>query len=511
MDKQGGRVTLPKIRDTYDRGQFEECLALCPRFGPADAQEVVELALLQARCLISLGRGAQAIDVLSSRRVGSDLNDYELLRRTLVAAAYLSLNQDDRALTAVQSAYDERTEADPIVQAEISVYLGIAHYRKGELQRAERLLEAVPPDADIVYAHALLYRGYAAWRRGNFAGSVDRFRDALRCVDACKRRDRFVEARCIHALAFLCADLLLLHLWGEISERIRRFDWQASGVSRWRYYIAIAGSFVSEILGDLEASTRWAELAEEIAPDPLLQIQAWCRMAARFGRNGESGAHDHFARKALGKYNDLAAANDVRIARFPALALDIADEILETREPRAATPLLTYFREVALPTMRGSSDDRNNLANYSMCIGRYEEQRGNRARAEEAYLQAFQTNKATGLRRRATIAAYRLLVLTGDIQYEAFIAEALSAASERYWLKAKLTRTRTEAHLSKRHLAILPLVAMGMTNKEIGAVRGRSELTARNTVREAIAILGVRNRAELVSVAAQRGLLKPAN
>ncbi len=57
---------------------------------------------------------------------------------------------------------------------------------------------------------------------------------------------------------------------------------------------------------------------------------------------------------------------------------------------------------------------------------------------------------------------------------------------------------------------MLPLIAQGMTNEEIAAVRGGSKFTVRNMVRDMIRLLGVRNRAELVSVAAKRGLLQPA-
>jgi DNA-binding CsgD family transcriptional regulator len=501
-------LTLSVIRDVYFQGDFEGCLDLCDAFGLRDARDATEVALLRARCLIPLERGAQAFEALRGLRLGDDQHDEDLTGRMLMGAAYLSLGQAERGLEMIQSAYRERAGAHPMVQAEIAVYLAIAHCRKGEFQRAERLLETVPESADIVYAHALLYRGFVAWARGNYMGSVERFRDGLRCIDACKRKDRFVEAKCIHGLAYLASELPLLHLWTEVSERVRGFDWSVSGVAIWRYWIAIRGSFVSELNGDLNSATTWAATAEEIAPDPACQIIAWCRMAARFGRNGELGAHAWLTGKALRMYHDLAG--DPRVRNQPGLALDIAEEILYGLEPAAAAPLITYFGEAVAPGMRGHGDDRQHLANHAMCQGLFEEQRGNRARAREAYERAFESFKAAKLLRRAAIIAYRLLVLTGDQQYEVFINEALHGVSEGYWVKSRLTKSRTEARLSKRHLDILPLVAQGMTNKEIAALRGGSELTARNTVREAIALLGVRNRAQLASVAAQRGLLQPA-
>lgn len=505
---QGERVTLSVIRDAYFRGDFEAALALCEAFKSRDARDTAEMALLRARCLIPLDRGAQAIEAVRGMRLADDQYDEELTGRMLMSAAYVSLGKIERGLELGRKAYDDRGDAHPSVQAELAVNLGVAHCQNGEFAAAKRFLEAVPTDADIVYAKALLYRGYVAWASGDYAGSVDRFRDGLRCINTCERQDRFVEARCIHGLAFLCAELPMLDLWQEVSQRVRGFDWSVSGVAIWRYYIAVAGSFIAELQGDLRGATSWTTLAEEVAPDPACLINAWCRMAARFGRNGEPGAHAYFTDKARQRYDEIAG--DARLTRHPGLSLDIADEVLQTDTPSAAAPLLTYYAEIVAPTLRNHGDDRRHLANHAMCLGMFEESRPNRARAEEAYLRAFETYRAAGLLRRASTVAYRLFVLTGDPQYEAFITESLRGVSEGYWVKSRLAKSRTEARLSKRHLEVLPLVAQGLTNKEIGALRGGSELTARNTVREAIALLGVRNRAELASVAAQRGLLKPA-
>ena len=251
MGKQGERLTVSVIRDTYERGEFEGCLALCDRYTPKDNDETTEIALLRARCLIPLERGAQAIEALRPVQTSPGQIDEELTarcsppRRTSTSArssaAWISLGPHT---TAAQKPH-------PVVRAELTVYLAIAHCFKGEYQRAEGLLLTVPHDADIVHAQALLYRGYVAWARGDYAGSVDRFRDSLRCIDACKRQDRFVEAKCIHALAYLAGELPLLHLWPEVSERVRRFDWSVSGVAVWRYWIALEGSFVYELQGDL--------------------------------------------------------------------------------------------------------------------------------------------------------------------------------------------------------------------------------------------------------------------
>jgi two-component system, NarL family, response regulator DesR len=134
--------------------------------------------------------------------------------------------------------------------------------------------------------------------------------------------------------------------------------------------------------------------------------------------------------------------------------------------------------------------------------------RDNRARALRLYLRAFEAFAAIGYRRRASITALRLAELTGEARYREYADEALRDAGEAYWVKAAFARLRAgETMLTKRHAAILRLVAEGKTNKEIAAERGTSPLTARNAVRELLHRFGATNRTELGRLARDRGLV----
>ncbi len=386
--------------------------------------------------------------------------------------------------------------------------LAVGHYRKGEHVRAQRLIDTVPQDADIVYVRALEYSGWLAWARGDYSGSVDRFRDALCRIDACTHYDRFIEAKCLFGLAFLAAELPRLGLWSEISQRVERFDWSVSGVATWRYWIAGLASLIAELRGDWVESTAWAATAEEIAPDSSARIGAWCRLAARFGRYGEPSAHAYFVSKARAAYEALP--RDARHEEQRSLPLVIAEEMVNGESPDEAGALLTYFAEAIVPTMLERSADRRVMAFYSSILGQYEERRGNRARAQEAYMHAFDAFRSVGFLRRAAIVAYRLAVMTGDEQYDAFIAGALHDASPAYWVKARIAKSRMEARLTPRQLEILRLVAEGRSNKEIAAARGIAYHTARNTVSKILNLLGVESRTEIAGVAVAKGLLRPA-
>lgn len=506
---QGERVTLSIVRDAFFRGDFERCLVLCDAFEPRDAKDAAEIVLLRARCLIPLGRGEHAIQALRGLRLAENHHDEFLTGRMLMSAAYMSIGQDARGLEIALEAYNSSGDMHPTVHAELLVTLAVGHYRKGEHARAQRLLDAVPQEADIVYVRALEYSGWLAWARGDYNGSVDRFREALRRIDACDHYDRFIEAKCLFGLSFLAAELPRVDLWSEIGQRVERFDWSVSGVTAWRYWIADRASVIAELRGDLHGSTAWAATAEDIAPDSGARIGAWCRLAARFGRYGEGAAHAYFVNKAGAAYEALP--RDARHEEQRTLPLVIAEEIVNGDSPNNAGPLLTYFAEAIVPTMQERSEDRRAEAFYASILGQYEERRGNRARAQEAYLRAFDAFRSVGFLRRAAVVAYRLSVLTGDEQYEAFIADALRDASPTYWVKARIAKSRIEARLTPRQLAVLRLIAEGRSNKEIAAARGIAYHTARNTVSEILSLLGVQSRTELAGVAAARGLLQRRN
>ncbi len=503
----GERVTLSAIRDAYFSGEYESCLKMCQAFSQRDARDAGEMVLLRARCLVQLDRGDQAIEVLRGLRLGDDQHDEYLTGRMLMSAAYVGLGKYDEGLEIARKAYGESGETHSTVRAELALNLAIAHYRKGEYAIASRLLDAIAENEDFVYVRALQFRGGVAWAHCEYARSLELFRDALARLDRCRNRDRFTEAKLLFSLAYLCAELPRLDLWPDLLKRIEQFDWSVSGVASWRYLIALASSFVTEMLGDLDDATTWAEQAEEFAPDSASAIVAWCRLAACFGRNGEKSAHRYFTNKAVRRYR--AMPRDARLREQWTLSLVIAEEVLHSDSPLSASSLVTYHSEVIAPMTRGIGAEARSIdSRFALVEGQLEEQRGNRGKALEAYRRAYDISRSAGLMRSASIVAYRLFVLTREEQYEAFVIDALRGVSDAYWVKAKLSQSRTEARLTVRQREIIRLVAQGLTDKEIAAARGLSYARARNAVAEVRAVLGVRSRSELVSVAAVRGLLR---
>jgi DNA-binding CsgD family transcriptional regulator len=507
--RTGERITLSLLQETHFSGDFELCLTMCDAFKQRDATDAAEVILLRARCLVQLGRGDHAIEVLRGLRLRDDQHDEYLIGRILMSAAYVELCKYDEGLKVAREVYNEIGNAHSTVRAEVTLNLAVAHYRKGHYAAASRFLDLIPETEDIIYVRALQFRGGVAWAQGNFAGSLSMFHDALTRLDRCRHRDRFTEAKLLFSLAYLCGELPCVDLWPELLSRVEQFDWSVGGVAVWRFWIAIEASFISEMLGDLNASTRWALEAEEVAPDPASLIEAWLRLAARFGHNGEKGAHAYLTVKASRKYDEFL--KDARLKEYKSLSIDIASEVLYSNEPLAASRLVTYFAEVMAPTTLGNgTEGRQMQADYLLVQGQLDEYRRNRGKAHDAYQRAHEIYRVAGLMRRAAIVAYRLFVLTGDMQYATFVTEALPGVSGKYWVKAKLAKSRTEARLTKKQLEVVRLIAQGKSNKEIATARGISISRAKNAVAEIFTIFGVHSRAELATLVTTRGLLQPS-
>lgn len=84
---------------------------------------------------------------------------------------------------------------------------------------------------------------------------------------------------------------------------------------------------------------------------------------------------------------------------------------------------------------------------------------------------------------------------------------ALDAALARDWVRAAAPAADPGAPLTPRELEVLPLLAEGLSNKQIAAQLGIAERTAKFHVESILGKLPAATRAEAVAVAARRGLL----
>jgi tetratricopeptide (TPR) repeat protein len=182
-------------------GDFEACLALCDRVRPGGIERVSELALLRARALLRVGRPQDAIDVVCDVFVAHGTLDASLTARMLLGQGYVRLGEAERGLAILEEARSGSEGAHPTIRSEIALTIGLAYYGLRRLDDAERALDEVSHDADIVHARSLEYRGWIASARADYRAASAHFRAALERLVTVRHLDRFLEANVTYGLA----------------------------------------------------------------------------------------------------------------------------------------------------------------------------------------------------------------------------------------------------------------------------------------------------------------------
>jgi tetratricopeptide (TPR) repeat protein len=317
------RVTLSVVREAYFHGDFERVLDTVDALPRRDATDIVEADMLRVRALLALGRAEEALRTLRALRLVERPRDEWLTAQMLTAIAFSKLDQGSRAIEILREARTASSSAHPTVRAEISLHLGILHYRLGQYVDAARLLSEVPQEADIVYAQALEYLAWTAFARGDYERAAALFDDALDAIARSRHYDRFVDVATLFGFATLVAELARLDRWPAVRARIEAFDWTVPGVGVPRFWLAAMASVVEEMRGDRAEAERWASLAEDVAPSDACRVAAACRLAALTGRYGEQLAHRYFVRKARRAYDALP--RDASFRAEHSLALTVAE------------------------------------------------------------------------------------------------------------------------------------------------------------------------------------------
>ncbi len=504
------RATLADARQAYLDGDFEACLALCDDLHGRDEATRFEIAILRARIHVRVDRGDRALDVL--RTIDSALlsDDEFVVAQTLLGAAYVRLGQKERGAAILAETFAKANPADATVRAELSLQLAIAKFRLGDYEQADRLLEGIGVEHDTVHAHALEYRGWVAQARSEFGQAAQWFREALAALSVCKRRDRYVEGKSLFGLIAISPELLRMDDWSLIERRVRRFDWSLDGLSPWRYWIQVSSSMMCEIMGDLPGARRWARRAETLARSDGYRVIALSRLAAVFRGLRQTDAQHEFVERALDMYETL----DLRdlSADIQHLPLFLAEEVAHTTARDDADMLLAQYREVVLPGLKSTSGGLEQFVALERLIeGVLYEARGENNKAVRAFTLSYRTLSRLGYRRRATSVALRLARLTGNARYVAYVEDALSRTSPRFWMTRDLLEIRggTGPALTETESGILRLIAQGKTYKEIAAARSVSVKTIGNHVQALFRKFDVHSRGELAAEAFRHRVVTP--
>jgi DNA-binding CsgD family transcriptional regulator len=510
MHASGERVTLSDVRRAYLDGEYGTCLLLCDQVASQDRDVRFEIAVLRARIHVRVDRGERALEAL--RNVASETLsvDQLVVAQMLHGAAYVRLGQKERGAALLREAMEKARDAHATVRAEVALQLGIALFRLGSYAEADSLLASVDSNQDVVHAHALEYRGWVAHARGEFAKAAQWFRETLRALMSCRRRDRYVEAKALYGLTAMCPELLSVEDWSRIEQRVRRFDWTLDGLAPWRFWIYMGSSFMCEMAGDIDGSRRWARRAETIAGTDGHRVGALCRIAAVFRGLGQAEAHAEFVERAQAVYETLELRT--LSPELQHLPLYLAEEISHTEAGDVAESLLAQYHDVVLSALKSSSADLEQHSGMECYLeGLLRLKQGDLRQAVRCFTSAYRTFVRRDYRRRATMVALHLARLTGQPRYALYAEKALRETSPDFWMTRELNEIRrgTGPALTETEAAILRLIAHGRTYKEIAASRNVSVKTVGNHVAALFRKFDVHSRGELASEAYRQHIVAP--
>jgi DNA-binding CsgD family transcriptional regulator len=511
-ERPTGRAAFSDAMRAWFEGDFEACLALCDRVRPPDLDIRSQLALLRARALLRLGRPDDAIAEIERAFVADGGLDASLTARLLLGTALVRRGETQRGVVLLLAAQADAAQAHPTIRSEIALSLALGHYGLRALDEADRALDQVSPEADIVHARALEYRGWVAAGRFDYAAATRAFGAALVRLDECRHHDRFMEATALSALAILAAERLDRDTWLAVEQRARRFDWTAGGLARSRYLIAYHASLMDEARGRTREALVWIAQAEEAAPSTATRLFALCRRAEIFRGAGERFAHGDLVARLRGIANTIAddeISGDERNA-----LLVLAAELAVYGDVVAARGMLKRHRQLAPPSPMWSlmNDPREEAAivDAEAVVSRAG---GDLARARDLFRRAFELYRRVGYERRALLAAGRLYELTGQTYLREYVDQVVRKLGASSPLRSMVltvdpgTADPIVSALSPTERAVLALLCEGLSTAAIAAARDRSKQTIRNTISRILIAFGLPDRQALLRECVRRGLI----
>ncbi len=501
------RAAFSDAMQAWFSGEFERCLEASEAVVARDAFTTTQVRLLRARALLRLGRADKALAELRDRASLHPTSDIAATALLLTAAAHVRLGDYARGLALLDEARAVPGEIHPTIRSEIALTAGLAFYGMRSLDEAERHLEQVAPESDIVYARSLEYRGWIASVRADDTAAARHFEAALTQLDAARHYDRYLEANALMALGIIASERLDVAAWARVAQRAQRVDWSAQGLVRPHYCLALLRSVFLEADGDRRGAMRSAVEAELTAANDAQRAQAVLRRAEIARGSGDATAHVAFADQA-----------DLLLRRLPRedlkgdalyVPLTIAEEFALAGDRRKAEDALALYRAIERPAgMLAVSADLRRQGYERMAEGHVFAVRGDELAALRAFLDAFEVFERVGYRRRAAAAALRLTEMTRSERYRQYAVVATEGLADAFWMRRKaLAQDPVVDRLTPLERDTLVLVCRGLSNRQIATAQGRSFYTVRNMVSDLLELLGAENRRQLFAVCHRMGIV----
>jgi DNA-binding CsgD family transcriptional regulator/tetratricopeptide (TPR) repeat protein len=507
------RASLSEAMRAWCAGDFERCIELCDGIRVRDPATRTRVGLLRARSLLRLGRANEALRELNNQGQIHPTPDLVATALMLTAAAQVRLGESERALRTIEHARAVPGDVHPTIRSEIALTAALAHYGLRSFGDAQRELSLVDADADIVYARALEYRGMIELARVDTARACGYFVDALAQLGRCRNYDRYLEANVLGALAFVAVERLELSMWRGLQPRMDALDWSAPGLSRLRFGVACYRSVFQECEGDTRGALRSALDALSCAGNDAQHAQAVLRRAEIVRGCGDTAAHIAFVDEAdrlLSAIPTEALAGDQAY-----IALTLAEEFALYGDVAKAEAALVRFRSVERPLgMPTISAELRSHGFVRMAEAHVAAARSDEASALRAFLDAFETFERIGYRRRATMAALRLDMMTRSGRYRQYAVAATEGLADSFWMRRKALphdRPTVDAiieRLSPLQRDTVRLIYAGLTNRQIATAQDRAYKTVRNMVSDLLHEFEVKDRRRLIVACRHSRLLE---
>jgi DNA-binding CsgD family transcriptional regulator len=505
------RASYNDALKSWFAGDFERCVEQCLIARPPDDETAAQISLLQARALLRLSRPAEALAIVDRTQTVTRTHDLSLTAQMLRGSAHIRLGNRDTARAILTAARARTGNAHPTIQSEVALNIALAHYGDRDLAAAQRELNLVSPDADIVHARALEYRGWIGIARADYKQAADYFLAAIQRLDECRHNDRFLESNALQALSFFAAETVDFDLWTYLEERRDRFDWNASGLTVPRFWFSLNQAIIYESQGRVDEALSAAFAAKDLHPSPALALEAHCRVASILGHENEWRGQRIAARRAYQRFRCLDIERLEGDERTVPLA--IAEALAQAGDADDALAVLdAYHQNKTLSPMLSMAEDPRRLGYERLVEGQAANAAGDFDRARDAFTDALRTFRAIGYTARALQAANELATITGQPYLFEYVSKAAESLPKTFWLRRHLATRAVVVNdqvidaLSPALLDVARLLCQGLTNKEIAGRRARSTKTVGHQVTTLFSRLGVSTRAECASECIRRGI-----
>jgi DNA-binding CsgD family transcriptional regulator len=502
------RASLSEAKLAFFKGDFERCLAICADIGVQSVATASEIALLNARAYLRLHRPREAESVIRETFTLHATLDTSATAHMLLGTARIEQGDYDGGIALLETAAERSVRAHSAIRSEIALATSLGYWAKRDIDTAERYLARVDRNADIIHARALELAAWCQIARGNYRRAAELFIVTLLRLDTCRAHDRGISATAISTLSILGAELFDREFARVARQRASTLDWTSDLVMQ-HYLTLLHQALFAELTGNTVEAYEFGIRAREIAPSTACQAAAWSVTSIVARNADEAAAAVVCAQRAQ---NLLATQHARELEGEERLALLAVAESCAHFDSTSAEALLSaYWKLAPIDGTQGIvSGDPCLAAEENFVAGVVAQARGDKTDAARRYRSAFEESKRIGYVRRAALAAFGLVKLTGDGEARNYLVAQFHGTSN-YMTRYLARRSTANLPLPEHHpmVATLPqaqrevvlLVCQGKSNKEIAALRHVGEQTIKNMLtKDVFPAFGVSSRAALVSV-----------